>query len=253
MSTPPKDGSFSPLHIKSAIHEKVYHWAKEHVRGKQVLDVGCGSGRGSALLAETAAKVSGIDIDRSVIEQAAEKWRRNNLDFDVMDGVALDFPSGSIDVVVANALLEYLPDPMAFFDEARRVLRDDGRMICGTKNLARSLKTRDGNPLYRNHLQEFTAESLKGSMSKHFRDMEIYSETMNPRAEALIMDSRALGIEQFLVALNIKHFFPAALRRRIRRLVTGVDVKEIGPADFEISRQAADDALYVICIGTAKQ
>jgi len=169
-----------------------------------------------------------------------------------LDGAALDMPSGSIDVVVANALLEYLPDPVAFFDEARRVLKDDGRIICGTKNLARSLKTEDGNPLYRNHLQEFTADSLKGSMSGHFRDMEIYSETMNSRAEALIMDTRALGIERFLVALNIKHFFSPALRRKIRRFVTGVDIKEIGPADFEISRQAADDALYVICVGAVR-
>jgi ubiquinone/menaquinone biosynthesis C-methylase UbiE len=241
-----------PLHIKTAIHGKFYLWARQFVRGKTVLDIGCGDGRGAALLAESALNVTGIDADSYFVDRANQSFGFENLDFKVMDCSSLAIPTGSIDVVVSNALLEYLPDPAAFFAEARRVLRAEGRIICGTKNLVRSLKGKDGGPLYRNHLQEFTKTSLTEIMSNDFKNFQLYGETMASSAETHIMDSRALGIERLLVALNIKQLFPVALRRRIRRLVTGVDLASISPDDFEISEKTIDDALYIICVADAK-
>lgn len=242
----------APLHIKTAIHEKFYLWARDFVPNKIVLDVGCGDGRGTAILAELALNVTGIDIESEAIALALQGKKLDNLNFEVMSCTSLSLASRSVDVVVCNALLEYLPDPGAFFDEARRVLRDDGRIVCGTKNLTRSLKNKDGGPLYRNHLQEYTAESLVEIMSKDFENLDVYGEAMRPKAESHIMDTRALSIERFVVALNIKQFFPVALRRKIRRLVTGVDLATIAPSDFDISDQSIDSALYIICVGDAK-
>ncbi len=245
--------SAAPLHIKTAIHEKFYLWARDFVQDKIVLDVGCGAGRGTAILAESALNVTGIDIDSEAIGLALRTKKLNNLSYEVMNCSVLSLASQSVDVVICNALLEYLADPVAFFDEARRVLKDDGRIVCGTKNLVRSLKNKDGGPLYRNHIQEYTAESLTEIMSKDFKNFDVYGETMRPKAEVHIMDSRALGIERFLVALNIKQIFPVALRRKIRRLITGVDLANIGPCDFDISSYSTDDALYIICVGDVRQ
>jgi len=244
--------SDAPLHIKTAIHEKFYLWARDFVHKKVVLDAGCGSGRGTRILAELAQKVIGIDIDSKAVEAARQNSKFNNLSFEVMNCSSLSLPTQSVDVVICNALLEYLPDPAAFFDEARRVLKNDGRIVCGTKNLVRSLKNKDGGPLYRNHLQEYTADSLVEIMSKKFKNFDVYGETMRSKAESHIMDSRALGIERFLVALNIKQLFPVAIRRVVRRFVTGVDLAAVAPDDFDISDQSIDDALYIICVGDVK-
>lgn len=246
------DDVAAPLHIKTAIHEKFYLWTRDFVQDKVVLDVGCGDGRGTAILAKLARNVTGIDIDSKAIASALQSKKLNNLNYEVMDCTSLSLASQSVDVVVCNALLEYLVNPATFFDEARRVLKNDGRIVCGTKNLVRSLKNKDGGPLYRNHLQEYTAESLVEIMSKDFKNFDVYGETMRPKAESHIMDSRALGIERFLVALNIKQMFPVALRRKIRRLVTGVDLVNIGSGDFDISSHLIDDALYIICVGDVK-
>ena len=58
-----KELSDAPLHIKTAIHEKFYLWARYLVHNKIVLDAGCGNGRGTKILAGFAQKVIGIDID----------------------------------------------------------------------------------------------------------------------------------------------------------------------------------------------
>lgn len=239
----------SPVNIKSALHEQFYLWARNLVRNKIVLDAGCGNGQGTRILAETAHVVTGVDNNSSEIALAEQNHQCENLDFRIMDCTSLDYPSGSFDLVVCNALLEYLPDPIRFFQEARRVLNDDGQIVCGTKNLARSLTAKDGEPLYRNHLQEYSAESLVQIMSKQFKNISVLGEKMYPKAEAQIMNSQARGMERILVALNVKHMIPGAIRRGVRRLITGVDIAQLGPKDFYVTDQSIDDALYVICVG----
>ena len=239
----------SVVNIKPAIHETFYLWARDFVQDKAVLDVGCGSGEGTAILAQTARKVMGVDVDPSMIELARSDNSRGNVDFRVMDCAALDLPSASFDVVVCNALLEYLSDPEAFFREAGRVLCPHGRIICGTKNLERSLKSRSGKPLYRNHLQEFTAETLARSMAKYFGSIEIFGEKMRPRAEAQLMNPTARRIEQFLVRFDVKHLIPMGIRQAVRRRITGVDFADVDSSDFYVTDESVDDAIYVIGVG----
>ncbi len=239
----------SIVNIKPAIHERFYLWARDFVRDKAVLDVGCGSGEGTAILAQTARTVTGVDVDPSMIELAGSNNSCGNVDFRVMDCASLDLPSADFDVVVCNALLEYLSDPDAFFREADRVLHLHGRIICGTKNLERSLTSRSGKPVYRNHLQEFTAETLAGSMAKHFASIEIFGEKMRPRAEAQVMNPIARKIEQFLVRFDVKHLIPMGIRQAVRRRITGVDFADVDSSDFYITDESIDDAIYVIGVG----
>jgi ubiquinone/menaquinone biosynthesis C-methylase UbiE len=172
-----------------------------------------------------------------------------NVEFRAMDCQDLGFLPASFDVVLSNALLEYLVDVDAFMKAAFRILKPGGLFLCGTKNLLLSLRTAAGSPLYGNHVQEFTPLELRAALEKHYVDVKIYGERMKEPSKAFIMNASALKIERFLVAHGIKHQFPRSWRNYIRRLITGVNVDDITPADFEIVSDESYDALYIIGFG----
>src|SRR5687767_11637278 len=62
-------------------HLHRYALAQDLVRNKTVLDIACGEGYGTNLLAQTAASVTGVDIDMATLAQAASKYVRKNISF----------------------------------------------------------------------------------------------------------------------------------------------------------------------------
>lgn len=62
-------------------HTHRYLLASELARGADVLDIACGEGYGSFMLAETAKSVTGVDICQAVVARAQEKYRRPGLTF----------------------------------------------------------------------------------------------------------------------------------------------------------------------------
>ncbi|MBN1963011.1 MAG: class I SAM-dependent methyltransferase [Anaerolineae bacterium] len=237
-------------HIKVSYHSAIYRWASERVTGKTVLDAGCGAAYGTAILAGRAAHVTGVDKSAPAIVAIAGDYRLPNTAYQVMDCQAMTFPDGAFDVVVSNALLEYLTDCDAFFDEVARVLKPGGLFICGTKNADLSMKNADGSPLYPDHNQEYNPHGLRAALAARLDDVHMFGEVMQGRSEAFIMDRRALGIEGLLVRLNVKHLIPLKWRNTVRRWMTGVEVNAIQPEDFDIVSEAFDKAFYIVGIGT---
>jgi SAM-dependent methyltransferase len=233
-------------HIKVAVHSAFYHWAKTYAQDKVVLDAGCGEGYGTDILAETAQKVVGVDIDARAIETTQQNYDRDNLEFVTMDCQNMTFAPETFDLVVSNALLEYLSDCDAFFASAYAVLKPGGTFICSTKNLLLSLKKADGTPLYANHLQEFSPASLKSKLEESFVDVKIYGEHGNERATAYTTDRSATKIEALLVWLRIKDIIPLKWRYAVRKRLTGIAIDEIAPTDFVVSENNPDEAWYVI-------
>jgi len=101
------------------------------LRGRRVLDVGCGTGRLAAALADEArAKVWGIDASGEMVAVARETVpagvgvRRG-------DAERLPFRDGWFDRVVMSLVIHLLDRPSALA-EARRVVPDDGRVAIST-------------------------------------------------------------------------------------------------------------------------
>ena len=98
--------------------------------GMDLLDVGCGPGTITVDLARIVAPghVTGIDQSADVLARAADFAAAQgvNVTFEQGDVYALEFPSGSFDVVHAHQVLQHLADPTAALKEMRRVLRDGG-------------------------------------------------------------------------------------------------------------------------------
>src|SRR5437667_8224416 len=97
--------------------------------GKRVLDVACGEGYGSNLLAATAAQVIGVDIASEVIAHARQAYRKENLIF--REGSCLNIPveDHSIDLVVSFETIEHIDEPLAFPQATQHVLAVDRALI----------------------------------------------------------------------------------------------------------------------------
>ena len=106
-----------------------YQTASKFVRGKDVLEVGCGPGLGLGyLLVKGANKVVGGDINGKSLKVAREHYgeRVELLSLDAND---LPFPDNSFDVVLIFEAIFYLSGPEKFLEECHRVLRRSGTLI----------------------------------------------------------------------------------------------------------------------------
>ena len=118
-------------------HWHRYHFAAPLVAGLEVLDVACGEGYGSALLAARAASVIGADIAQTAVNHAQVRYAAvANLGFRQADCATLPFADASFDVVVSFETIEHIRVQEPFLDEVRRVLRPDGLLILSCPNKA---------------------------------------------------------------------------------------------------------------------
>jgi SAM-dependent methyltransferase len=93
--------------------------------GLSCLDLGCGEGHNTRLLADRGARVVALDVSELFIEAAARDDRRR-IRYLIGDGAALPFPALSFDVVTAFMSLMDVADPERTLREASRVLRPGG-------------------------------------------------------------------------------------------------------------------------------
>ena len=92
-----------------------------NLKGKQVLEVGCGDGRLSAFLAREAENLIAVDPDETRIEAARQAVK--GVVFHIGSGESLEFPEDSFDLVFFGFSLHHHQDGFAALSEARRVLR----------------------------------------------------------------------------------------------------------------------------------
>ena len=97
---------------------------------KSVLELGCGTGKYTALLAEIGERICAIDFSPNMIERAKDKLRLDNVSFEVAD-ITGPWPceSESYDLIVCNLVLEHVRDLSFIFAEAFRVLIARGRFF----------------------------------------------------------------------------------------------------------------------------
>lgn len=118
--------------------------------GRTIVEVGCGTGRLAALLADRGARVIGLDADPAMLAVAAARTPSRLIR---ADAGHLPLPDASVDATVAVATLEFTAEPGRVLDEMARVTRPGGRMVVAVLN-PRSLwgwvgKVRQRTP-YRN-------------------------------------------------------------------------------------------------------
>lgn len=155
-------------------HIDRYEFAKKYVSGKSVLDVACGSGYGSFMLAETATSVSGVDISADAIEYAKTNYSASNIQYYQDNATHLLFYDDSFDVVVSFETIEHIKDYKTFLSECRRVLKPGGIFICSTPNSL--VSSPDGNIENPYHVIEFSYEEFNSTLQDHFSSIEVHGQ-----------------------------------------------------------------------------
>ncbi len=92
-----------------------------------ILEIGCGTGKNTAFLADIGERVLAVDLTESMIARAQEKLHRDNVSFAVAD-ITHSWPiaAQSADLVVCNLVLEHIADLSFIFSEAAGALITGG-------------------------------------------------------------------------------------------------------------------------------
>ena len=152
-------------------HLVVYEWIARRVGGVSVVDLACGEGYGSDVLARSAYSVVGVDANPDAHEHARLRYRTPNLRF-VRNMV--EMYSEPCDAVVFLQTIEHVQDPDGVLENVKGMLRrragrrtfDAQRAHAGAAGAERS-----GNPW---HLREYRAEEFRALCEAHFGSVELH-------------------------------------------------------------------------------
>lgn len=100
-----------------------------NIRGKRLLDLGCGAGENSVYFAMQGARCVAADYSPGMVEVALQLAARHGVEVEgcTANAMALDFPDNTFDIVYASNLLHHIPDPKIALKEMHRVLKPGGK------------------------------------------------------------------------------------------------------------------------------
>jgi 2-polyprenyl-3-methyl-5-hydroxy-6-metoxy-1,4-benzoquinol methylase len=180
-------------------HLVVYEWIAVRVAGLRVVDLACGEGYGSAVLARVAAGVVGVDANPDAHAHARLRYRAPNLRFerDMVERFA-----EPCDAVVFLQTIEHVHDPDGVLENVKSMLGPGGAAYVSTPNvltLAPDGAERSGNPW---HLREYRAEEMRELCAAHFGSVELYGLFHARRLRAHELALRA-GWDRVHAALRV--------------------------------------------------
>ncbi|WP_019530928.1 methyltransferase domain-containing protein [Dasania marina] len=134
----------------------------------QVLDIACGGGYGSRMMASDKRSVTGGDIESEVIAEAKQQSKEYaQVSFCVTDVTAMQFGDASFDAVVSMETIEHVDDA-AYLSEISRVLKSGGVFILSTPQ-----NSLGHIPVNAVHLKEYTRQELQGLCQPYFEVEEV--------------------------------------------------------------------------------
>ena len=195
--------SDNPIHQRLL---KAYYAAMPYVKG-DLLEVGCGEGRGIELLSPLSTSYVALDKITDVIEKLSASYK--NVSF--RQAVVPPFEGiddNTFDVVVSFQVIEHIKEDIQFLKEIHRVLKPGGKALISTPNIKKTL-TR--NPW---HIREYTADELTKLSKGIFSRVEPKGIAGNEKVMEYYEKNKASvkKITRFDI-LNLQYRLPASLLR----------------------------------------
>jgi 2-polyprenyl-3-methyl-5-hydroxy-6-metoxy-1,4-benzoquinol methylase len=103
----------------------------EDIKGKKILDAGCGTGWFSKTACERGAIVTSLDVGENLLSKVKEKC---NSECVVGSVLGLPFQNNFFDILVSSEVIEHTPNPLKAIDEFHRVLKPGGILVLTTPN-----------------------------------------------------------------------------------------------------------------------
>ncbi len=158
-----------------SVHLGRFAFLAGFVEGKDILEVGCGTGYGTSYMySKGARRAVGVDISATALDVAREAWTGPGLEFYQMSAEELAFPDDSFDMVCSVGAIDHMTAPVRFVQSARRILRPGGIFACSVINKDFMRSRIIGAPLDRWHRAEFTPQELYRLVSAEFENPQVW-------------------------------------------------------------------------------
>jgi len=103
-----------------------------NVKGKKILELGCGGGQCSIVFAKQGATCTGIDISTEQLKYAEKLSKKNKVKIKFIHGTFQNlskFKSNSYDIVFSAFALQYSPNILRVFKQVNRILKKNGIFV----------------------------------------------------------------------------------------------------------------------------
>ena len=159
--------------------------------GERALDLGCGTGEFTAMLAQAGADVVGAEVAQAAIDRARRAHPELRFILVPVEG-PLPFDDGAFELVWASEVIEHIADTARWLSEVRRVLRPGGRFLLTTphhRRLAILLRGLEpyAHPLS-DHLHLYTRTSLAQTLAEFaFAEVSVRTAGGPPLLRSLLL------------------------------------------------------------------
>lgn len=176
-------------------HLPRYLFAKAFAINARVLDFGCGTGYGSALLATVAQSVTGLDIDAPALRWARQTHRNAVLNFEQRDDLGAGLQDQSFDLITCFEMIEHVAHPMQIdtIRNVARLLSPTGQFVISTPNPEVTAMYGD-NPY---HLREMSESEFLELLNPHFAHVRILRQWVTPSILIAERSKPESGITRF--------------------------------------------------------
>lgn len=213
-------------------HLAVYEWIAQRVAGRDVVDLACGEGYGTDVLARTAKSVVGIEANPETFEHARLRYTSPNIGF---ERTLVETFTGEYDAAVFLQTIEHVGDADAVLARIRENLRPGGVAYVSTPNvltLAPEGKERSDNPF---HLHEYRPDEYGELCSRHFPQVELLG----------LFHARKLRAQEIAIRFGWDSIHP---RLGLTKPFYDRFVPTIASSDFVLRRRDLDRSLDLLAV-----
>lgn len=245
----PDESATGFVRVNFVRHEVAHLYVIKKIRGaRRVLDVGCGTGYGSAMVASRVHEVVGVDNSEEAVAWARAKHQLDNLEFMIMPATKLSFPDASFDAAYSIQVIEHIEDVELYLSEVVRVLKPGGRFVLATPNRLTYSPKGLHNPF---HVREYAAKELKELLAPYFREVEVtglhagLDLALRPEVQEHEFSARVRALRAALSSApeKLQGFVEEWL---VENGFEGFDANVVGPHSFPISAKSIDTSLDLL-------
>ncbi|MBD0020415.1 methyltransferase domain-containing protein [Gordonia pseudamarae] len=139
-------------------HRQRYEIASSDIRGKRVLDLGCGAGYGAHSMADSGAeRVTAVDVDSAALAYAFDNYSHPAIEYIQHDATTFTPDPGAYDLVTCFEVLEHVDQPQALLEVIRSALKPTGRLLIS----GCVYPTQD---FYRFHVRDYSKASFRAEL-----------------------------------------------------------------------------------------
>lgn len=220
----------------------------------KVLDLGCGTGYGSACLAQESMFVLGIDINTEAIKYAKTHYIKKNLKFRKSNLFDIGALKGKYDLICLFEVIEHLKDPKKVLEIIKDLLKPKGILIISTPNI--KFSSPDGIIGSSYHLTEYDLGAIKKLLQSEYKNVEIFGQVKTNNAIAAWKDFMESQTKRQTIVdkdkFGIRKLIPRNVKEQIWRIFgnfVGRKTQEyVDINDFPINLDSTKVAHYFIAL-----